>query len=108
MRQRQLEGFSVPRALGSLHAKSAGSRLAARRFPLRTPDAVAHVRVGRVKDPGLGEVAQVLLVLLDFLIAAGQVERYLGHVMDVGVADVRDAQSGGFDALLKTCEGLVS
>jgi hypothetical protein len=37
-----------------------GGGAAARRFPLRAPDAVSHVRVGRVKDPGPGQVAQVL------------------------------------------------
>ncbi len=50
---------------------------------------------------------QVLLVFFDFLIATGQVECNLGHVMDVGVADVRDVKTGGQGALLVTGEGLV-
>src|SRR5262249_50753073 len=107
VRQRRLEGRAIPRALGGLQAEGAGSRAAARRFPLRAPDAVSHVRVGRVKDPGPGQVAQVLLVFFDFLIATREVERDLGHVMDVGVADVRDHKTGGLDALLVTREGLV-
>ena len=105
--QRRLEGLAIPRALGGLEAEGAGSRTAARRFPLRAPDAVSHVRVGRVKDPGPGQVAQVLLVFFDFLIATGQVECDLRHVMDVGVADVRYFKTGGLDALLVTREGLV-
>src|SRR5262249_38665570 len=48
----------------------------------------------------------VLLILFDFLIATWEVECDLGHVMDVGVADVRDFETGGFDALLVTDEGV--
>src|SRR5439155_21731315 len=105
--QRRVEGLAIPRALGGLQAEGASSRAAARRFPLRAPDAVSHVRVGRVRDPGPGQVAQVLLVFFDFLVATGQVECDLRHVMDVGVADVRDFKTGGLDALLVTREGLV-
>src|SRR5262245_5101803 len=107
VRQRRLEGLAVPRTPGGLEAEGAGRRVTARTFPRRAPDAVAHVRVGRVKDPGPGQVAQVLLVFRDFLIATGQVEGDLGHVMDAGVADVRDFQTAGLDALLVPYEGLV-
>ena len=62
------------------------------------------MRVGGVEDPGLGQVAQVLLVFLDLLVAARQVQRDLGHVVDIGVADVRHFQSGGFDAPLEVGE----
>src|SRR5207253_5710271 len=105
--QRRLEGLAIPRALGGLEAEGAGGRTAARRFPLRAPDAVSHVRVGRVKDPGPGQVAQVLLVFFDFLIATREVECDLGHVMDASVADVRDFKTGGQGALFVTGEGLV-
>src|SRR5262249_18729216 len=105
--QRRLEGLAIPRARGGLLAEGAGSRAPARRFPLRAPDAVSHVGVSRVKDPGLGQVTQVLLVFFDFLLATREVEGDLGHVMDAGVADVRDFKTGSLDALLVTGEGLV-
>ena len=64
------------------------------------PDAVAHVRVGGVVDAGLAQVAQVLLVLLDLLVAPGQIERHLRHVVDAGVADVPHRDAGIRVALL--------
>ena len=56
--------------------------------------------------PGLAEVAEVLLVLLDLLVAAGQVERDLRHVVDAGVADVPDRDAGVGVALLDLHEAL--
>src|SRR5262249_37770192 len=41
------------------------------------PDAVAHVGVGCEVDVGRREIAEVLLVLLDLLVASGEVERDL-------------------------------
>ena len=44
-----------------------------------------------------GEVAEKRLVLLDFFVAARQVEGDLLHVMHVAVADIPDPEAGGFD-----------
>jgi hypothetical protein len=62
------------------------------------------VRVGGVVNPGLAQVAQVLLVLLDLLIAPGQVQRHLRHVVDAGVADVPHGDAGVGVALLDLLE----
>ena len=75
-------------------------RRAANRGAAAAPDAVAHVGVGGVVDPGLAQVAEVLLVLLDLLVAAGQVQRDLRHVVHAGVADVPDRDAGVGVALL--------
>ena len=64
------------------------------------PDAVAHVRVGGVVDAGLAQVAKILLVLLDLLVAPGQVQRDLRHVVHAGVADVPHRDAGVGIALL--------
>ena len=105
--QRRFEDLAGPVALGRFQPEGARRRAAAGRFALGTPDAVAHVGVGRVEDPGLGQIAQVLLVLLDLLVAARQVQRDLRHVVDVRVADVRDFQAGRLPRVAWTGEGLV-
>ena len=106
--QGRLEHLVAPVALGRLQAEGAGGRAAARDFPLRAPDPVPHVRIRRVQNPGSPEIAQVLLVLFDLPIAAGEVQRDLGHVVNVRVSDVRNLQPGGFDALLETGECFIS
>jgi hypothetical protein len=52
------------------------------------------VGVGGVVDTRLAQVADVFLVFLDLLVAAGQIEGDLRHVVHVRVADVpyRDAR----------------
>src|ERR1019366_5760047 len=70
------------------------------------PDAVAHVGVGGVVDPRLAQIANVLLVLLHFLIAARQIERHLGHVVNAGIADVPHGDAGIGVALLDLQEAL--
>ena len=105
--QRRLEHLAGPVPLGRLQPERARRRAASGRLALGAPDAVPHVRVGRVVDPGSGEVAQVLLVLLDLGIAAGEVQGDLGHVVDVRISDVGGLQAGRFDASLETGERLV-
>lgn len=72
----------------------------------RTPDAVAHVRVGCVVDSGLCEIAQILFVFLNLLLTARKVQRHLRHVMHIRVADVCHLQPGCFDAMLEAGEHL--
>ena len=96
--ERRLEHFVVPVALRGFDMECAGAGAATGRFTLRAPDSVPHVRVGRV----------VPLILFDLLIAARKVERDLGHIVNVGVPDVRNLQAGGFHALFETGEGFVS
>src|SRR5262245_35925795 len=67
--QRWLKDLAGPVAFGSLEAKSAGWRPAARRPPLRAPYPIAHVRIGRVVNAGPAKVTQILFVFLDFLIS---------------------------------------
>ena len=78
--------------------------LAARRLPLRTPDAVAHVRIGRIENAGLGKIAQILFVFFDLLVAPGQVQRHFRHVVHIAVANVPNLQSLGFRSLLPANE----
>ena len=89
MRKRLLESDSVPNALflGARHVELPAGR-SANRGAAAVPDAVAHVSVGRVVDPCFPQVAEILLVLVDLLVAAGQIQRDLRHVVDTGVADV--------------------
>jgi len=54
------------------------------------PDPIAHVSVRRVADARLPEVAKILLVFLDLAVTPGEVQRDLGHVVDVAIADVPD------------------
>ena len=49
----------------------------------RTPDAVAHMGIGIIVDPGRTEVADELDKLLDLLIAARQVERDLRQLPEL-------------------------
>ena len=62
--------------------------------------------IGGVENAGFSEVAQIGLVFLDLLVATRQVERDLGHVVDVAVADVPDLQPCGFDFLSQLQEVL--
>src|SRR4029079_6724734 len=78
--------------------------LARRRTPNRRPttgpDTVAHVRIRRIGDTRLAEIAHILFVFLNLLIAPGQVQRDLRHVVHARVADVVDRDSGIGVALL--------
>src|SRR4029078_8667927 len=103
----RLEALAVPEAFGRVRPERARRGAAPRRLLLRAPDAVAHVGVGRVEDPRLGEVPEVLLVLLDLLVAPRKVQGHLGHVVDAHVADVGDLEARGFDALAESRERLV-
>ena len=105
--KRLLPGLAVPNALfvGAGHIELAGRR-AADVGASAAPDAVAHVGVGGVVDAGLAEVADVLLVLFDLLVAARQIEGDLGHVVDAGVADVPHGDAGVGVALLDLLEAL--
>ena len=52
--------------------------------------------IGGVVDSRLAEIANVLLVFLDLLVAAREIQRHLRHIVHAGVADVpyRDAGVG--------------
>src|SRR4029453_2727229 len=71
--ERSFENLAVPRAFGGRLIERPGRGAAPRRPTLGGPDAVAHVGVGRVEDPGLREVPEVLLVFLDLPVAAREV-----------------------------------
>src|ERR1039458_419591 len=93
--ERLLPGLAVPYALlvGAGHVEFAAGGAADGGAPT-APDAVAHVGVGGVVDPRLAQIADVLFVLLHFLIAARQIERHLGHVVNAGIADVPHGDAG--------------
>src|ERR1035438_8075258 len=94
VRERLRPRLAVPHAapVGARHIELARRGAANHGAPAR-PDAVAHVRIGRIVDPRLAQVADVLLILLDLLVAPRQVQRHFRHVVHAGVADVpyRDA-----------------
>ena len=58
-------------------------------------------------DPGLAEIAQEILVQLNFLVAAGEVERDFLHIVHFGVTDIPDQQPGGFHFGLEAREVLI-
>src|ERR1700677_2394703 len=64
------------------------------------PYAVAHMGVGGVVNAGLAQVANVLFVFLDLLVAAGKIECDLRHIVHAYVADVPDRDPGIRIALL--------
>ena len=107
MSKRAFEDLSHPVSLWILaQVERPCRRTASSGFAVAAPDAVAHVRVGRVKDAGPGQVAQIALVLLDLLVAARQVQRHFGHVVNIAVADVPHLQPGSFHPLLQADEVL--
>src|SRR5260370_40618287 len=62
------------------------------------------MRIGAVGDAGLAQVANVVQILFDLLVAAGKVQRHLLHVMETAVrthstADVVNSESAGFPLL---------
>src|SRR5262249_55200346 len=61
MRQRSFEYLVGPVSLRGLLTERARRCSATRSFPLRAPDTVAHVSVGRVVDARFAEVTQKLL-----------------------------------------------
>jgi hypothetical protein len=64
------------------------------------------VRVSGVVNPRLAEIANVLLVFLDLLVAARQIERHFGHIVYAGVADVPYRNTGVGISLLDLQEAL--
>src|SRR6202043_2829506 len=103
--QRALELLAAPmpcRGGGVEQARrsATASEVAAR----GAPDAVPHVRIRRVMNPGPAQIAEEVLVVFDLLVAAGEVERDLLHVMDFGVADVPHFQAGRFHLILEPDE----
>jgi hypothetical protein len=96
--------FVCPVTLRRSQVESASRSIATRRLPLRTPDAIAHVSVGRIENAGLGKIPQILFVFFNLLIAAGKVQRHLRHVVHIAVANVPNLQSFGFRALLPANE----
>src|ERR1700691_5486979 len=82
--ERLIELLISPNAhlIGAGHIKFSGGG-AADGGSAAAPNAVAHVSIGGVVDAGLAQVANVLLVFLDLLIAAGQIEGDLRHVVYV-------------------------
>ena len=91
VRQRPAEHLAVPvpSRIGAVLIELP-RRGAAHRRPAAGPYPVPHVGVGGVADPGLPQVAKVRLVFLNLLVATGQVQRDLGHVVHADVADVPD------------------
>src|ERR1022692_4651124 len=89
VRQRLRPRFPIPHSglIGAGHVELP-RRGAAYHGATARPDAVAHVRIGRIVDTGLAEVANILLVLLDLPVPPGQIERHFRHVVHAGVADV--------------------
>src|SRR5579862_9792962 len=77
--ERTLKLLVSPTSFGRGQIEGAGARATASSFRRRAPDAVAHVRVGGVVDPRLAKIAQKILVQLNFLVAAREVERDLLH-----------------------------
>ena len=68
------------RPVGAAHVQLA--RVAAARLgPPARPDPVAHVGISGVIDSRLSQVPEVVLVLLDLLVAPRQVQRHLRHVV---------------------------
>ena len=53
---------------------------------------------------GTAQIADEILILLDFLIAAGEIEGHFLHVVDIAVADVPDPQTGGLHFVLEPDE----
>src|SRR5205823_8373885 len=77
---------------------------AASGFTRAAPDSVSHVGVRGVEDAGFGQVSQIVLIVLDLLVAARQVQRHFRHIVDVAVADVPDFQFGRFHPLFELNE----
>src|SRR3989442_4224810 len=86
------------------HVESARRRSTAGGFTRAAPDTVSRVSVGGVEDAGFGQVPQIVLVLLDLLVAARQVQRHFRHVVNVAVADVPDFQFGRLHPLFEVNE----
>src|SRR5262249_54856182 len=69
-----------------------------------SPDAVAHVSVSAVRNAGFAQVADVVQVLFDLLVAAREIEGDLRHVVKAAArprtaADVVDLEAAGFPFL---------
>src|SRR5262249_10479469 len=77
-----------------------GSGIAARQCrSSATPDTISHMSIRAVRDAGLAEIADVIQILFDLLIAAGEVERDLRHIVEAAArtdtaADVINLESG--------------
>jgi len=107
-RERAVELFAVPVAdlrLGEV--KGARLDAAAHRAAAGGPDAVAHVGVGGVVDARLAHGADVVQVLGDLGVAAGEVECDLFHVVQRVAGEAIDAQAEGLEALAQPHVGVV-
>ena len=76
--------------------ESPGGGAAANLFLSRTPDAVAHMGIGGIMDSRRAQITDILQVFLDFLIAPGQIQRDLGHVVAAVVSQAVDSSVHGF------------
>src|SRR6202043_438888 len=97
--ERSFVRLAVPVALGCGEMESARRASSPCGFGLARPNAICHVRVSDVANAGLASVPNVLFEPLDFLVASGQIERYLLDVAVVVVRYVPDLQVGRFGTL---------
>ena len=92
--------FAIPMAFGIFDVQDPRRHAAATGCMPRAPDAIAHMGVGIVVDPGRAKVADKLNKLLDLLVAAGQVEGDFGDIVDRMIGDAIDLQIVFGQALL--------
>ena len=114
MRERRTKRLSSPvafRELG-LDKSQRGTGIAAgQRFPAASPNAVTHVGVGGVRNAGFAQVANVVQVFFDLLVAPGKIQRHLRHVMETAArahaaSDVVDLEAAGLPLLAHLDEAL--
>ena len=79
--------------IGSLKIECPCACAAAGGFTFSTPDTVAHVCIGGIRDTGSAEVADVTLVLFNFRVAILQVQHNRVLIMDIAVAEPVDFES---------------
>src|SRR5699024_4136656 len=92
--ERPVEGPEGRGAVGRVQVQAAGGRAAAHLAPgVPAPDAVAHVRIGRVVDARLAKVRDVLQVAVDHAVAVRQAQGHGGHVVQLDVLQAVDLQA---------------
>ena len=100
MRERSLKDLTVPMAcLGLSQVEGAGRGPPSRRLALRAPYPVAHVRIGRIGDPSLAQIAQMANVFLDLLVTVGQPKRDRWLVVNCAVPKTVDDEPVGLKQL---------